>query len=192
MTPEEIKARLEHNTRHWAALFKTDPTARVKEVNEGGRKYTSVDAYARIQRATEHFGAMGDGWGTDAPKVHTIDVGGQTLVVCELALWWRDPGSEVKRYVYEVTSTQLAYTPRNADYVKVDDDAYMKAVTHGISKALSRIGVSADVFMGLFDGDKHAARQEEREEPRQAAPPRQQGRPAPRPQPAGGKGEPKW
>ena len=38
---------------------------------------------------------------------------------------------------------------------KLDDDAPKKAITDGLTKAISHLGFNADVFLGKFDGNKY-------------------------------------
>jgi hypothetical protein len=40
---------------------------------------------------------------------------------------------------------------------KVDEDAPKKAMTDGLTKALSHLGFNADVFLGKFDGNKYTS-----------------------------------
>ena len=61
----------------------------------------------------------------------------------------------------------LPDTPAKADalYKKagtLDDEAPKKALTDAMTKAFSHLGVSADVFLGLFDNNKYVATMKEK------------------------------
>jgi len=52
----------------WNSVEKTDPST-TKEVGYGAHKYTAIDAYSQIKRATEIFGAYGSGWGFESFEI---------------------------------------------------------------------------------------------------------------------------
>ena len=45
---------------------------------------------------------------------------------------------------------------------KLDDEAPKKALTDAMTKAFSHLGVSADVFLGMFDNSKYVAAMKEK------------------------------
>lgn len=160
---DDAKGRLGHNVRHWAALFQTDPR-HTKIVKEGGRTYTAVDAYWKIQRATEHFGPCGQGWGWSKPEFSVVTAADTQILVCQLELWWVEPGEPfgaARRFIPAVAACPLASIVKRGtpqEYVKVDDDAWKKAETDAVTKGLTRLGIAGDVFLGFFDGNKYVER----------------------------------
>jgi hypothetical protein len=145
----------------WEQVCRTDP-AHTREVTLG-RKFTSIDAMYQVQRCTEIFGAVGDGWGYD-PAFTTLEamVKGEkvVLVFCDLGLWWRDPGEDpvagrerIHRFG-PIRGCNLLVTAKGT----VDEDAPKKALTDALTKALSHLGFSADVFLGMYDDNRYVER----------------------------------
>ena len=56
-----IEERAERNLWLWRLNETTDP-GHTRPVTIG-RKFTAIDAYYQIKRATETFGPLGQGWG---------------------------------------------------------------------------------------------------------------------------------
>ncbi len=129
--------------RIWAKVCTTDP-AHTKHVPQRGG-FTAIDAYSQIQEATKVFGPCGEGWGWTSSLQFQDD-----CVIAKVSLWFRDSDSEPKSDPIEVYG--CATWSKNG---KTDTDAPKKAVTDGITKALSYLGFNADVFLGAFDGNKY-------------------------------------
>ena len=129
--------------RLWNRVCKTDP-ATTKAVSYGTRQFTAIDAYAQIQRATEIWGPIGVGWGFTY-KLNWMD----TAVAAEVRLWYahEDVHAEVN-----ACGCKSLYIGKDKKY---DDDAPKKAVTDGLTKAMSYLGFNADVFLGKFDDNKY-------------------------------------
>ncbi|UEM08096.1 hypothetical protein JL101_035455 (plasmid) [Skermanella rosea] len=137
-----------NNLDLWNSVAKTDP-AHTKYVNQRGG-FTSIDSYYQIQRATEQFGPLGLGWGYDADYVFHED-----LIACTLRLWYVLEGKRSE--AFPVTAMNPWRELDKSGKVRLDDDAAKKALTDAITKALSYLGFSADVFMGLYDDNKYVA-----------------------------------
>jgi uncharacterized short protein YbdD (DUF466 family) len=141
----------------WDQVCETDPK-HVKDVSFG-RKFKAVDAYYQIRLATEVFGPCGIGWKYTYKKEVT-----DSLIICELEFSYKlnDKWSE--------PIPVMSATPRYMKS-KEDDDAYKKCVTDCLTKALSYLGFSADVFLGQFDDNKYV--QQQRAKHQQKAPDKQ-------------------
>ena len=155
---EDAETRSERNLRLWRLNETTDPD-KTKPVTVG-RRFTAIDAYYQIKRATETFGPIGDGWGWDLEE-ETVSVDGPNGSVhfakCKVTLWYREErDGEVVRCGPVIGMNQLLSSKGNPD-----DEAFKKATTDGITKALSYLGFSADVFMGLYDDSKYVNRLKE-------------------------------
>ena len=149
-----------NNMRVWNAVQTTDP--RHTKPVEFGRKFTSIDAHWQIMRMTEQFGPVGDGWGYRT--VHTIEnfPGVMTAAICDVTIWWRVAGAGERSYgpvrgmcsiiEYDKNGKPALTRKDKPDY---DDDAPKKAMTDALTKGLSHLGLSADVFLGLFDDNKY-------------------------------------
>ncbi len=132
----ELKAQ---NLKLWKSIGKTDPKFTKEATTKGG--FTSISAYYQIEVATGVFGVYGKDWGlTD------IQVDYSLLELTGLAT--------MKAVFFCPKST---FPINNAISVKavgssyVDADFMKKLQTNTITKALSLLGMSNDVFKGEFD-----------------------------------------
>lgn len=139
------------NLRIWKIGEQTDPT-HTREAKPFGKIITAIDSYYQIKRATEAFGPIGIGWGYTAVEKEVF-MGEQVQAVVKVSIWYIDPGDTLRRNGPEV----IASNPLKNDKGRVDEEAYKKATTDGITKALSYLGFSADIFMGLYDDARYKA-----------------------------------
>ena len=136
----------EQNMVVWNAVEKTDPQY-TKKVTFG-RGFTSIDPQYQIMRMTELFGPVGKGWGYTVEH-STLAAGAALLAVADVKVW---------------ISTDASYGPvRGLDFIvsekgKIDEDAPKKAMTDALTKALSHLGLGADVFLGKFDDNRYVAK----------------------------------
>ena len=137
------------NMRIWDQVCKTDP-ANTKEVAYGKRKFTAIDAYSQIKRATELWGPVGHGWGWD---IINTTFPGETIAI-EIRLAWCDDGEDVTRYISAIGQAVLSHEDKTGKS-KPDADCAKKALTDAITKGLSYLGFNADVFEGKFDDNKY-------------------------------------
>lgn len=137
--------------RIWNIASETDP-AHTKEAKPFGKVITAIDSYYQIKRATEAFGPLGLGWGYTATEREVV-MGEQVQAVVKVVIWYVDPATGQRAEGPEV----IASNPLKNDKGRVDEEAYKKATTDGITKALSYLGFSADIFMGLYDDAKYKA-----------------------------------
>jgi hypothetical protein len=142
------------NMRHWSELMHTDPKQTKPFQRPGGFKGTAIKPLWNIMRLTEHFGPMGIGWGTKEPKFNVIDTGagGEILVYCVLECWYKDADGTVGT-LWGVGGDRAASKRSGAMFA--DDEAYKKCYTDALANAFLRLGVSADVHMGLFEDSKY-------------------------------------
>lgn len=144
------------NMRIWNQVQTTDPT-HTKVAKLGGRVITSIDAMYQIKRATEVFGPVGDGW------TYTTEFGFEKASD-EVTYIWCDV---VIRYNKSVDGSWCSFGPvRGLNLIRYkaqsgrqmeDEDAPKKAMTDALTKALSHLGFSADVFLGMYDDNKYVA-----------------------------------
>jgi hypothetical protein len=130
----------------WDQVCETNPK-HTKEVSFG-RKFTAIDAYYQVQQATELFGPMGIGWWYTIEDMQITDA----MVICRLSLYYKLDGEESK----PVTIVSAAQRKMGS---KSDDDCFKKVITDCLTKALSYLGFSADVFLGQFDDNKYVQQQ---------------------------------
>ena len=124
------------NMRLWNARRTTDP-AFVKRVNSRGG-FSAIAAQWQLQQATNEWGPYGSTWGVKGCDYYSITTDNK-IVETALAAVFFYPGGE-----FEI-ATDIAYKPGN--------DTRKKLLTDLTTKALSKLGFSADVFLGEFDDD---------------------------------------
>ncbi|NQU56678.1 MAG: hypothetical protein HQ513_05540 [Rhodospirillales bacterium] len=139
------KASLD-NMRIWDAVCKTNPSD-TKEV-DFGRKFTAIDAYTQIKKATEVFGPPGINWGWSID--HTLVLPTDEIAVF-VRIWHGAPGRD---HEYFCAAGQCGLY-LDGKKTRLDGEAAKKALTNAVTKGLSYLGFNADVFMGQFDDDKY-------------------------------------
>mgnify|MGYP001455135557 CR=1 FL=1 len=138
------------NTELWDSVEKTDPRF-TKKVNQRGG-FTAIGAQYQMRKATESFGPYGIGWGVKEESFERYEDTG--LVLYQGTLWYKH-GKAVGTVPIH---SSIKYHSNN----RVDDDFAKKVATDALTKGLSRLGFNADVFMGLFDDNKHVAEMNEK------------------------------
>ena len=132
------------NLELWSKVSKTDP-AHTKQANVRGNKITAIAPQYQIMQATEQFGAYGKAWGF---KSVTIDNSLMSVGLITFKGSFFYPGGE-----FEILSSIGIY--RDNAQTKIDDDFAKKVETDALTKALSKLGFNADVFMGLYDDNRY-------------------------------------
>lgn len=134
-----VQIEPEDNLEFWNKVKGTDPDY-TKAVEYGSRKFTAIDPYWRIMKATELWGPYGDKWGLKDTEIK---------IVGELALY--------KAIFYCPISEFPIYND-----IKFGPEFAKKVETDTMTKAMSRLGFSADVFMGEFDDSRYVNQQRDR------------------------------
>ena len=138
------------NMKLWDSVCKTDPK-HTKQANVRGNKITAIAPQSQIMAATEKFGPYGIGWGF---KNIELDVRlAETTGIVIFAGLFFFPGGE-----FPIISSISAY--KDGARTKPDADFAKKVETDALTKALSKIGFNADVFMGCYDDVKYVAEME--------------------------------
>jgi hypothetical protein len=88
-------------------------------------------------QATQVFGAYGSGWGIKDCKFTILEESG--FIMLEAVFYYKQ-GQKLKEFPYAVDMR-----------FKAGDDCCKKLLTSMQSKCLSKLGFSADVYMGLYD-----------------------------------------
>ncbi len=144
-----------NTTRIWDAVSATDPK-HTKKVSVGARKFTAIDAHYQVHRATQLFGPLGIGWGWTTKFTH---IGSKpSAIMAEVSLWYCDPAVEGSDCSSPVLGTGCSKYFDSKE--RFDPDAPKKAETDALTKALSRLGFNADVFLGQFDDNKYVREME--------------------------------
>lgn len=129
---------MKENMNLWDSVCETNPEE-TKHVNQRGG-FTAIDAYSQIKRATEEWGPYGT-WGLT--EIEHIFIHEHPMVLVKSR--FKFPGGE-----FPVTSSIKLINSKG-----VDDDFAKKVETDLITKALSRLGFNADVFMGKYDDNRY-------------------------------------
>jgi len=167
----------------WDKTCKTDPTYTKSFQRGGGFSGTAINHTYQIHKATEMWGPMGDKWCVEIVEQGLLQ--GQPLVVedyneeysinadgvvsvTKKSIENKVIGHEQIHYVriklhYPSdgnTGTvehfgQTTFVGQNKRGYFTDEEAPKKSLTDAIGKALSMLGFSADVYLGLFDDNKY-------------------------------------
>ncbi|MFH8134181.1 hypothetical protein ABU178_08340 [Pantoea osteomyelitidis] len=161
------------NLKIWRQVMRTDPRF-TKPLNGTGYEGTSINAEYMFMRATELFGPIGEGWGFEvledrmlpgAPMSEAIyennkfvgkrllrDADGSLITEqnhsIKIRLWYLIEG-DVRGEVEAYGATPYLYHANKG--IKCDGEAQKKSLTDAIKKALSLLGFSADIWLGLYD-----------------------------------------
>ncbi|HEB1981955.1 TPA: transcription termination factor [Yersinia enterocolitica] len=174
-SPEE-----QENLHIWKSVQRTDPRF-TKPVEGAGYVATSINAEYMFMRATEVFGPIGEGWGytileekmlSGAPMSETIYddnkkyVGNRLIrdadgtLICEqnhsikIQFWYSIEG-DVRGEIESYGATPYMYKTNKG--IKADSEVIKKSLTDAIKKALSMLGFSADVWLGMHDNPEYKA-----------------------------------
>lgn len=159
------------NLALWKRVFKTDERFTKAFTQNGGG--TSINGTYLTMLATREFGLKGSGWGVDileerfddgAPITRTVkgtdgnntwelisDGNGRFLTekhhVMKIRLWYLV--NDVRGEEYAYGCTPYIYGSKYGPIC--DGEAAKKSLTDATKKALSGLGFSGDIFMGLYD-----------------------------------------
>ena len=135
----------EDNLKLWISVEKTDPS-HTKKANVGGNRITSIAPQYQIMNATREFGSYGAGWGFKS-LIHDYTLVDKLNIVILNAVFFYPKGE------FPISSSIKLY--KDNALTKVDDDFAKKLETDTLTKALSKLGFNADVFMGRYDDVKY-------------------------------------
>jgi uncharacterized protein YsxB (DUF464 family) len=126
----------------------------LKNVTSNGRNFSAIDSTSQFFQATKVFdGPYGTTWGLKDLEYTNKALTDTELLILKATFFF--PGGEFILH----NSIKLAYMTQGYQnkpgYLKVDDEAYKKIETNTISKALSKLGFNADVFLGRFEDNNY-------------------------------------
>jgi len=148
------------NLSIWTQVEKTD-TRYTKDAKVGGQNITSLNGTAMIMKATEIFGPAGIGFGWKVLE-ERFDPGVEIFIgegdkrsslgftsnhTVRIEFWFMLDGQRGEIESYGCTN----YIYKASYGMLTDGEAPKKSLTDAIKKALSALGFSADVFLGMFD-----------------------------------------
>lgn len=130
-----------NNLELWRKVEKTNPSY-TKQANVKGNKITSIAPQFQIMNVTEQFGSYGKTWGFKDINLDYSLVNVVGLVVFKATFFY--PNGE-----FPIINSISLYMD-NAR-TKVDDNFAKKVETDALTKAVSKLGFNADIFLGKFD-----------------------------------------
>lgn len=141
------------NIRIWEKICETDPY-RTKTFNKGYRG-TAINPTYIYEKLTACFGPCGIGWGFDIIKDEYKNGHGEEIThSITVALWHKNDGTKSEP-IYGIGGTAYVFEDKNGWHT--DEDASKKSLTDALTKAAQLLGMSADIFSGLFDDSKYIA-----------------------------------
>jgi hypothetical protein len=132
---------MENNLELWKSVEKTNPKY-TKKANVGGNQITSISPQYQIMNVTEQFGSYGKTWGFKQIELDYTLVPEFNLIVFKAVFFY--PDGEFP------TINSIKMFMDNAK-TKIDDNFAKKVETDTLTKAISKLGFNADIFMGKFD-----------------------------------------
>lgn len=136
------------NLTIWEAVQQTDPKHTKAFTKGGGFSGTAINAIYQIRRATELWGPLGEKWGYDIVASDFVNGAGGDIIHI-LQINFRHPTGAFAAF------GQTTFVGKNKNGAFTDEEAPKKSLTDAITKALSMLGFSADVFLGLYDDNKY-------------------------------------
>jgi hypothetical protein len=133
------------NMNLWNAVEKTNPK-HTKKANVRGNSITAIAPQSQIKCATEQWGAYGTAWGWSSFEFDYALLATTGIVIFKGLFYY--PGG-----AFPISTSISAY--KDGARTKPDADFAKKVETDALTKALSKLGFNADVFMGLYDDNKY-------------------------------------
>lgn len=131
----------------WNKVEKTNPKY-TKKANVKGNNITAIAPQYQIKNVTEQFGSYGTSWGFESLEFDYTLTDSLGLVILHAVFYY--PGGK-----FPIKNAQSVFID-NAK-TKIDDNFAKKLETDTLTKAISKLGFNADIFMGLFDDVKYLA-----------------------------------
>jgi len=139
------------NLKLWHSVEKTNPKY-TKAAKVGGINITSIAPQFQIMNVTEQFGVYGEKWGFKDIQLDYSLAEKFNLVVFKGTFFF--PNGE-----FEIINSCKLYMDRAL--TMVDDNFAKKIETDALTKAISKLGFNADIFMGKFDDVRYVAEMNE-------------------------------
>lgn len=151
---------MKENLELWNRVEKTNPKY-TKNAKLSGRDITAISPQYQIMQVTEQFGVYGEKWGFKNIVLSYDLVEKYNLVVFKGTFFF--PNGE-----FEIINSCKLYMDRNL--TMVDDNFAKKIETDALTKAISKLGFNADIFMGKFDDVRYVEEMKKEFEPKKEIP----------------------
>ena len=133
------------NLELWSKVEKTNPKY-TKPAKVGGMSITAIAPQYQIKMVTEQFGVYGQAWGFKNIILSYDLVEKYNMVVFKGTFFFPDGEFEI------INSCKL-YMDRKL--TMLDDNFAKKIETDALTKAISKLGFNADIFLGKFDNVRY-------------------------------------
>lgn len=140
------------NLKLWQAVEQTDLQF-TKNVNQRGG-YTAISPQYQLKVATEQFGAYGAGFGLCQSDFDMSIFEATGIVIHKAVFFYKLDG---ERHEFPLSNAIEAARTNASGKRFVDTDFAKKVETNTVSKALSKLGFNADVFMGMMEDQSYLA-----------------------------------
>jgi len=162
ITEEEAngtKFEFNDKTKIWDEFFHTDPSKTKGFVGKGGFSGTAINPTYVKERLTQRFGPAGLGWGykvIDEEIIKGHKVGDNQYQVHKVLIefWYRFGGMRSEPMQ---AFGQTTICGENKRGWFTDEEAPKKSLTDALMKAVSDLGMCADIHAGLYDDNKYIA-----------------------------------
>lgn len=140
------------NISIWNKVNETDEKF-TSLVEYGAFAYTAICSTYQAERATELFGPYGDGWGLINIE-YDWSLKDENLAIIHADFFYNVDGEYQE---FEISNAIAFKSPEKykPGEFKVDPDFAKKIETNTVSKALSKLGFSADVYAGKFEDNDY-------------------------------------
>lgn len=132
---------MSNNLELWKRVEKTNPKY-TKPAKIGGLNITAISPQYQILQVTEQFGVYGEKWGFKNIELDYSLCDKFNLIVFKGTFFF--PNGE-----FEIINSQKLFMDKAC--TMVDDNFAKKIETDALTKAISKLGFNADIFMGKFD-----------------------------------------
>lgn len=141
------------NTAIWDVLKETNPAHTKQFKRSGGFQGTAISPTYQIQRMTEQFGPIGIGWYYEVINTsieHSTE--GHVVVFRDVNLYFKHEG-EWSKPIHGCGGDFIV--GKNKYGLNADDEAFKKAETDALGNAMKKLGMSADIHLGMHDDNKY-------------------------------------
>ena len=145
--PATMRGLMMSNMDLWNKVEKTNPKY-TKPAKIGGMSITAISPQYQIMLATEQFGSYGKGFGFKSIELDYSLVASFKMVVFK-GVFFHPEGE------FTIINSSKLFMDRAEKML--DADFAKKIETDALTKALSKLGFNADVFMGRFDDHRYVA-----------------------------------
>jgi len=136
-----MKDSKNNNLELWNKVEKTNPKY-TKKAKIGGMGITAISPQYQIMMVTEQFGPYGKTWGFKNIELDYSLIEKYDMVVFKGTFFF--PEGE-----FEIINSIKLYI--NNAKTMLDDNFAKKVETDALTKAISKLGFNADIFLGKFD-----------------------------------------